>query len=633
MFKKTLLVMALILLTLPLAFATVADVRPHQMVVRADDYSGESSVDVEITVKNPAQYNDNKAVNVSFENGLSIKNYVAIQDNYFILQPDEERVVIFTIDLTGPSYISGSFETTFSGVDEEMFPGHSENFITIWGEGTGGSSQECDGTELSCGTWPDCKNLRDEEEFPDCVDGYKVYYKCEDNVPIIYKTHCISGCCQEYLGPDGYCDGGLNGVCKRAGNNPPTIDSYTPEDLTPVIAEGESLEFNHTSSDLDGDDLTYSWSLNGTDQSTEQNWTFVTEEGDAGVYDVMLEVSDGADTSSQEWEVTVEELSLLANGENCTDDGECNSGHCVHDICRSSSTYCGDDYCDSGESCSSCSSDCGSCNNDDDNDNSGSSGSSGGYGGSSSGDPAKTTGFYDFPTSVSVNVGGKKTIRGKFYSKYRDDQTNLAFKISGINNNWFTISPSSVVTIAYDEDVDININFDIPQDAEAGNYPFKISTKIGSVTYNEKITLTVIGNQATTDTTTTTIENTTNLEGNGEENSSPLTGFIGKASDLAKRFWYIPLILAFLFLLWKLLGVSFVKESADYLPAGRVVGKEVEQVEESEYLEVKEVEPKAETEEEKPEPKVRKEPDGALEKARSKVIEEMRRRAMTMDKR
>lgn len=56
---------------------------------------------------------------------------------------------------------------------------------------------------------------------------------------------------------------------------------------------------------------------------------------------------------------------LLEDGSSCTRNEECSSGYCVHSICRSATTYCGDDYCDSGESCSSCSADCGSCSGGD----------------------------------------------------------------------------------------------------------------------------------------------------------------------------------------------------------------------------------------------------------------------------
>jgi hypothetical protein len=49
------------------------------------------------------------------------------------------------------------------------------------------------------------------------------------------------------------------------------------------------------------------------------------------------------------------------NGESCTEASECDGGYCVHNACRSSATYCGDNQCDSGEDCSGCSNDCGAC--------------------------------------------------------------------------------------------------------------------------------------------------------------------------------------------------------------------------------------------------------------------------------
>ncbi len=53
--------------------------------------------------------------------------------------------------------------------------------------------------------------------------------------------------------------------------------------------------------------------------------------------------------------------SQIINGDSCDRNRTCQSGYCVHGKCRSSVNYCGDSYCDSGESCSSCSSDCGAC--------------------------------------------------------------------------------------------------------------------------------------------------------------------------------------------------------------------------------------------------------------------------------
>jgi len=50
-----------------------------------------------------------------------------------------------------------------------------------------------------------------------------------------------------------------------------------------------------------------------------------------------------------------------APGEACTGNEACVSNFCVHEICRTEETYCGDGFCDTGESISSCPDDCGEC--------------------------------------------------------------------------------------------------------------------------------------------------------------------------------------------------------------------------------------------------------------------------------
>ncbi len=49
------------------------------------------------------------------------------------------------------------------------------------------------------------------------------------------------------------------------------------------------------------------------------------------------------------------------DGGSCLSALECIGGYCVHGVCRSHETYCGDSYCDSGETCSTCNVDCGDC--------------------------------------------------------------------------------------------------------------------------------------------------------------------------------------------------------------------------------------------------------------------------------
>lgn len=42
----------------------------------------------------------------------------------------------------------------------------------------------------------------------------------------------------------------------------------------------------------------------------------------------------------------------------CTENWQCASSHCVHGACRPAAAYCGDGYCDGGESCTLCNPDC-----------------------------------------------------------------------------------------------------------------------------------------------------------------------------------------------------------------------------------------------------------------------------------
>jgi len=423
-----------------------------------------------------------------------------------------------------------------------------------------------------------------------CYQGkYRDYY-CYDTSPpsqcpadkcLIATEDCHTPCCTQYLGANGQC---VAGECVIPGNNPPIINTYEPTDLTLTIFENETILFNHTSSDSNNDTLTYRWLENGEEKSTSQNWTY--SPTSTGTKNITLVVSDDYLQDSQEWSVTV--------------------GSTTTTTTTTTSTITTTQ------------------------DNSG--GSSGGSGGSfgGSGGSTQTTGFYNFPAFVQVKSGKETNTEGFFYSKYRSDQTNVEFKISGLNSNWFTISPSSVSKVSYEEEVDIKITFNVPQDTKSGDYPFKISTKIGTITYDETITLTVTASQTIT-TTTTTIENTTNLEGEDQE-KSPLTGFFTKAGDVAKKFWYVPVIPVVLFLAWKFLGPLFVKQETDYFPKEKTVKKEGKPKEGSDYLEIKQEKPKVEVKEIESELEIEKKPDEALIKAREKVRNEIRKRAMEEDK-
>lgn len=54
-------------------------------------------------------------------------------------------------------------------------------------------------------------------------------------------------------------------------------------------------------------------------------------------------------------------INTSSTGSSCSYNCGCTNNYCVHRVCRAASTYCGDSYCDSGETCTSCAADCGTC--------------------------------------------------------------------------------------------------------------------------------------------------------------------------------------------------------------------------------------------------------------------------------
>ncbi len=75
-----------------------------------------------------------------------------------------------------------------------------------------------------------------------------------------------------------------------------------------------------------------------------------------------VSVNEGAQTwncSAPGYHTMNLSMNRTADGTSCTFDGGCSGGYCVHNYCRSASTYCGDGYCDTGENTANCAADCG----------------------------------------------------------------------------------------------------------------------------------------------------------------------------------------------------------------------------------------------------------------------------------
>jgi nitrogen fixation protein FixH len=88
----------------------------------------------------------------------------------------------------------------------------------------------------------------------------------------------------------------------------PTIESFEPEQTVVTIKETESVDFNIEASDLNKDELSYSWKLDGAEIGTDKAYTFETTYDDSGSHTVKVDVSDGTSVVSQLWSVTVENV-------------------------------------------------------------------------------------------------------------------------------------------------------------------------------------------------------------------------------------------------------------------------------------------------------------------------------------
>ncbi|MBI2658265.1 hypothetical protein HYX08_06260 [Candidatus Woesearchaeota archaeon] len=85
----------------------------------------------------------------------------------------------------------------------------------------------------------------------------------------------------------------------------PTIDSARPIESGLSIDETQALEFSIEASDLNKDQLSYAWKLDGADVGTENSYTYQSTYEDAGTHTVKVEASDGLSSASKLWSVDV----------------------------------------------------------------------------------------------------------------------------------------------------------------------------------------------------------------------------------------------------------------------------------------------------------------------------------------
>ena len=88
----------------------------------------------------------------------------------------------------------------------------------------------------------------------------------------------------------------------------PVIDEFSPAEDELATDENTQLDFSASASDINKDELTYSWKLDDNEVSTAKTAKYDVTYDDAGTHTMMLEVTDGASTVDREWGITVNNI-------------------------------------------------------------------------------------------------------------------------------------------------------------------------------------------------------------------------------------------------------------------------------------------------------------------------------------
>ena len=91
----------------------------------------------------------------------------------------------------------------------------------------------------------------------------------------------------------------------------PFIESYLPKEDSIETNELSSIDFRVLASDLNGDDLQYTWYINGKKVSDQQEFKYSPSFRDDGTHKITIEVSDGTYKTYKDWETAALRYSAL----------------------------------------------------------------------------------------------------------------------------------------------------------------------------------------------------------------------------------------------------------------------------------------------------------------------------------
>jgi len=94
-------------------------------------------------------------------------------------------------------------------------------------------------------------------------------------------------------------------------NEPPIIDSFSPAELRPTASHLNPLTFTVTAHDPDGDILSYNWTLDGVEVSTNNSWIYTPDATESGLKVVKVTISDGSPLSRDTIETRIVSVSSI----------------------------------------------------------------------------------------------------------------------------------------------------------------------------------------------------------------------------------------------------------------------------------------------------------------------------------
>jgi hypothetical protein len=147
-----------------------------------------------LTVNNTNKFN---SITMTFVPGNDVLNYVYGSS---VTVPAKWRAKVgIDVYVDGPS--KGGSLYVYGTCDNGQPIPEGVIYVSILGRGNS-VPQSCAGTDASCGTYPDCKDI---SGWDGCYEGYNRNYYCGGNT-VQYSKVCTNYCCQSYTG-DGYCTG------------------------------------------------------------------------------------------------------------------------------------------------------------------------------------------------------------------------------------------------------------------------------------------------------------------------------------------------------------------------------------------------------------------------------------------